>query len=463
MEYPMRRLRSLVLNLYEALLGLYPPRFRSQFSAEIRVVFLRRMREEERAAGNRWLAAAWQEILGLVISILRECWHEFTTRKKEAMMKERGGMLLLNPAGPPRVRWFIVWTLLTTAAIPAALITGPMLAALFVGLINLGARAGFWPASTYFPAEALGYLISLALMLSLAQGAQLRNYLPQARAWGMATGAGIFLGGLVTGLVLFAFPAPNRAPLLSMAALLLAVGIFLGLAQWLYLRRFLPNAFWIILIDVLAFGSILIAGEIYTSLLELMVFTLPGAITGMGLLLLLGHVQTGTAAPLEMQAVRSKARPRERLLWLAALIPLFFLCSWVYPASQLALAKNEGVYSSPEQGMRTMMEKGYSADHEVKILKAGPNWDDGSQPYIWYVIAEVRALSRADGSELGANGCESGGSYFLQTREGWVHVSEGAFPEFVGYWMKVYGWAGEGQSTPSTEWGPVQSRRGFCR
>jgi len=133
--------------------------------------------------------------------------------------------------------------------------------------------------------------------------------------------------------------------------------------------------------------------------------------------------------------------------------------AWLYTTSQLAIARAKGVYASPEQGMLAHAEKYYAADRSVKILQAGPNSFDGSQPHIWYVIAEIHASARADGSELGHNGCDAPGSFFIQTREGWVHVPEGAFPGFIGFWMKVFGWAGEGQSTPSTDWAPDQPDR----
>ena len=216
----------------------------------------------------------------------------------------------------------------------------------------------------------------------------------------------------------------------------------------------------------MAAASILVAGRSFTSLAELMVLLLPGAITGLGLWLLLSqshHVMTYQA---QLKAPQANDRRLTRLsrigLGLAALVPLFFVCSWVYAASQLALAKNAGIYSTPEEGMRALAQKSYSTDRRVKIVSAGPNSSDGSQPHIWYVIAEVRASSRADGSALGPNGCDAPGSFFIQTKEGWVHVSEGAFPEFVGFWMKVFGWAGEGQSTPSTTWASDQSSR-FCQ
>ncbi|MBN1452839.1 MAG: hypothetical protein JW963_17610 [Anaerolineales bacterium] len=135
---------------------------------------------------------------------------------------------------------------------------------------------------------------------------------------------------------------------------------------------------------------------------------------------------------------------------------------WVYTTVQLRIARSKGVYATAEQGMLAMVDEHYPADRDVKILYAGTNSFDGSQPHIWYVIAEVHSASRADGSELGHNGCDAPGLFFLQTMEGWVHVPEGAFPTFIGFWMKVFDMAGEGQSIPSTNWAPDQPAR-FCQ
>jgi hypothetical protein len=312
----------------------------------------------------------------------------------------------------------------------------------------------------------LGRLTSFALVLASVQWFLLRKFLPRVGLWFLATGAGVLLGGLIVAFFLSGSSIQSWDPLWLMVAILLPVGLAIGLAQWMYLRRFLPHAFWIIFLDVLAAASILLAGSTFTSVAELMVLVLPGAITGLGLLLLLGPSGPDMQYPVRTEAPRQNDQhwpPHVRVgLALVALIPLFFACTWVYTSSQLALAKNEGLYSSPEQGMLLRTEKAYSPDRSVKILSAGPNTFDGSQPYIWYVIAEVRASSRADGSQLGRNGCDAPGSYFLQTREGWVYLPEGAFPEFIGYWMKVYGWAGEGQLAPSTDWAPSQPKR-FCQ
>ncbi len=151
-----------------------------------------------------------------------------------------------------------------------------------------------------------------------------------------------------------------------------------------------------------------------------------------------------------------------RFLIALGIVVSFVVFSWIYTTVQLKNARAKGVYTTPEQGMQALAEKYYAADREVKIVYAGTNSFDGSNPHVWYVIAEVRATARADGSELGSNGCDAPGSFFLQTREGWVHVPEGAFPTYMGFWMKVFDWAGEGNPTPSVNWAPDQNPQ-FCR
>jgi hypothetical protein len=152
--------------------------------------------------------------------------------------------------------------------------------------------------------------------------------------------------------------------------------------------------------------------------------------------------------------------------WVLVLLGCSLICvasSWIYTAVQLNIARAKGVYSTPEAGMIAQAEKYYSADRQVRILYAGTNSFDGSKPFVWYVIAEIHASARADGSELGHNGCDAPGNFFLQTKDGnWVYVPEQAFPGVMGFWMDVFGWAGEGQATPSANWAPNQPAR-FCQ
>ena len=142
-----------------------------------------------------------------------------------------------------------------------------------------------------------------------------------------------------------------------------------------------------------------------------------------------------------------RLRFKDIALAVILVVPIIYLLalalpfvSWLYTSSQLALARSRGVYPSAEQAMLAKIDQGYGVSR-VDILYAGPNSHVGRQPHIWFVVAEVRTDTR----------CYAPGSYFLHTKEGWVHVPEGALPEFIGFWMGVFGQAGPGQSEPSID------------
>jgi hypothetical protein len=145
-----------------------------------------------------------------------------------------------------------------------------------------------------------------------------------------------------------------------------------------------------------------------------------------------------------------------------AVLSLMALCPWGYTNLVVANARSKGEYDSAEAGMLALMDKNHAPDHTVKIYSARPDAHDGSNPYVWYVIAEVRASARADGSAMGRNGCDAPGTFFAQLKDGkWVHIPEGLFIILVPSWLDTFGLAGEGQSTPTTNLihGPTQ----FCQ
>ena len=128
-------------------------------------------------------------------------------------------------------------------------------------------------------------------------------------------------------------------------------------------------------------------------------------------------------------------------LGLVALVPIFFLCIWIYAASQLALAKNEGIYASVEEAVIEINSQGWGDAQVVKMedVRASVNQHDGSQPHVWFGGARVyldRAPQSLDRTEY------SSGSYFLHVKEGWIHVPEGAFPEFIRWVMELYNMEG---------------------
>lgn len=142
----------------------------------------------------------------------------------------------------------------------------------------------------------------------------------------------------------------------------------------------------------------------------------------------------------------------------------FVVWSWYFTTSRLgSSAQRFGVYPSPAEAMMAEINTGWVGIHEAWIRDAGPETALGGGPHVWFLTACVWAESRADGSPVGAptHDFDFPGTYYVQTREGWVPMSEDA-ALFVGYWMKIYGLAGNGggqiiESPPSK---PVCVRRG---
>ncbi len=437
-------------RLLQGLLALYPPRFRREFSGEIRAILAQRLQEAEQQGGAAWLAAVLQESLGLAGSILLERWHEHRLRKEGNMNAEEGattppgaggGGYLPAPglAGARGLLWAAGWALLTTAAIPAGALGAAPFAMLLFWLVNLGAKAGLWPPAAASSLQLPGFIAALSLALGAVQWALLRRRLPRAGGWFLATGLGILLGGLAAGLVFVSAGARSWEPLEILAGLLLPAGLALGLAQWLYLRRFLPHAAWIIPIDVLAAASIIQAGQTITHPLELLVFTLPGLITGLGLWALLNR--PGTAASRQVPEAQKREKGRLPLLARlglagAALAALFFACTWTYTVSQLALAKSRGVYPSVEEAVIELHSQGFGGARVVRIenVRAGPNWTD-ARPHVWFGSATVYFDRVPEGLR---RDFYNGGSYYIRVREGWVLVPEGSFPEFIGWAMELF-------------------------
>jgi hypothetical protein len=449
-------IREPIVRLYGSLLQLYPSRFRAEFMAEIRDIFVTRMLEAEEHGWFWLLNTSLRELTALVISIFRECMHELRSRKEKAMTPENNdpeivglqscGGRYLHTAGAPNLIWVAGWAFLTTLAIPATLIVMTPLTAIFLWFINLGNKAGLWPAIKGNTLTMVGFIVAFSLLMGAIQWYLLRSFFPRAGWWFAATGGGLLLGGLAAGISMVSIPALSRGQIWNIAVLLLIAGLALGLMQWLCLRRFLPNAMWIILIDALAAGSILLAGQSFTSVVELVeILILPGIITGVGLWLLLRQSKPGLVRQGPVEGSKSKKRRFPRLAWvglgLAASVPLCFLWIWISATSTLALAKSNGIYATVEEAVIAQANQGWGGAEVIRVenVHAGPNRRDGSQPYVWFGGATVY-LDRVP--EGGHRTIYSTGSYYIHVREGWVFVPEGAFPEFIGWVMELYGLEG---------------------
>jgi hypothetical protein len=127
------------------------------------------------------------------------------------------------------------------------------------------------------------------------------------------------------------------------------------------------------------------------------------------------------------------------------MIPL--LCAadvFLYSTTQLAIARSQGVYASPQAAMLARIEENYRGIQKATIFHAGPNFPNGKLPHVWYVSARVYADRRSDGKALG-NGksdFDFPGSYFIKMKDGWVYIPESAFPELIGRVMEALGMTG---------------------
>ena len=147
------------------------------------------------------------------------------------------------------------------------------------------------------------------------------------------------------------------------------------------------------------------------------------------------------------------------VLMLAVMLDCFVVCQLYglaakqYTIDALNWARSQGVYETPQQGVIDRANQKYCGIQKIDIEQAATNSFDGSDPHIWFVFFTVYAQSHAPcdpehhGSPLHHQTYEKGGSFYLNTQEGWVWMPEGRFPEFIGYWMKKLDLAGPGDPT----------------
>jgi hypothetical protein len=130
---------------------------------------------------------------------------------------------------------------------------------------------------------------------------------------------------------------------------------------------------------------------------------------------------------------------------------LFVGLNWAYTVLAVRWAIRQGTYPSAEDGIIERANAYYEGIEKIEIKYAGPNSFDGSQPHVWYVIARIWAESK-QGRSVGSPGkdYETPGGFYLQTQLGWVQIPESMLPRYLGFWMDVFGLAGPGSATPTT-------------
>ena len=443
--------RTVIARFYFGLLSLYPNHFRSAFGDEIRNVFLDVVDEASETGEFKLLTTSIRELKSLLVSIIREHWHALKSRGAMEMASDNGSgdasvlhseRILLVKSKPPGWSWVVLWTMLMTVAILAGWLLMAPFTVIIKTVLNLGTRIGILPDVSTATLEPVGLFIGLGVAFAAFQWLMLRHYLPRMKFWLLATTIGFFGGGIFVGSVVPLLDTLNVDNGWSVAIYFLLTGASVGFWQWITLRRFLDNAFWILVIDIIAAGSIFVSGNSFTNLYELFVsLMLPGLVTGVGLWLLLKQSRSMVGRDEKVETPAKPRRLSKKALWallgLGSLIPLFFLLSWIFAVSQIELAKSRGIYATPEEAVIALNSQGWGGAQVVKIVgvHASPNRKDGSQPHVWFGGGTVYL----DRVPQGWNRTQYlAGSFYIHVKDGWVHVPEGAFPEFVGWVMELY-------------------------
>jgi hypothetical protein len=101
--------------------------------------------------------------------------------------------------------------------------------------------------------------------------------------------------------------------------------------------------------------------------------------------------------------------------------------------------------------MLSLVRSDYVGIQEARIVGVYPEtFPVGGGSHVWFVTVCVWADSREDGSPVGSSthDFDFGGSYFMDTHEGWVMVPENSLPLFVGFWMPIFDLAGDDSAQP---------------
>lgn len=419
-----------LVQIYGLMLRLYPDEFRQRRS------------DEMRSALAQAVAGARREGRPTTGAILRE------------LIRFPGNLLMayarswqrLEPElfGVPDWSWVARWVLFNTMALPMAWLLAAPVGVLFLSFFSLTGSIRFArPSSTMI---LLGFVAGLGFTSSGLQWVLLRRHLRRANWWIPVSLAGWLGAGLLVFALDFLFEAWLLVPL-PMVAMVALLGASVGVAQWFLLRRLLPHAGWWPPANLVAFGTLLLAGNSFSSFADLMeTLTLPHVVTGTLLWMLL---QRAPAAARPTLPGRKSGRSRAVTWPVHAAFGLFFLLllaiggPWVYTTSQLHLAKRDGIYASPAEGLRIRAAAVQGAQLlRIEELESGLAWGDGRLPHVGFAVGRVSYDRPPTGWRQSSN---YWGHYYIRVREGWVRMPRSAYPNFIGQMIEIYGLEGAGE------------------
>ncbi len=146
-------------------------------------------------------------------------------------------------------RWFFypVWMILSFLCIPSALFLDIIVRSIITQVVG---DLIYVNGTRHFTEDYLftyTFIPMVGLLTGVLQYAVLRRYLPHIGWWVLAT-----TGGWLLGMLLFLITGGNRS--LNLGLMFLVMGLAIGIAQWLLLRRRLSQLGWWIAANVVGWG-----------------------------------------------------------------------------------------------------------------------------------------------------------------------------------------------------------------
>ena len=122
---------------------------------------------------------------------------------------------------------------------------------------------------------------------------------------------------------------------------------------------------------------------------------------------------------------------------LAGLVLLWYAFIYLYATARIAQSKNLGVYPAPEEAAKKIFGQNYREAKLVSVtgIHCGPNNETGKPERVWFCTARVEYDRIPKGQRRSVF---LAGAFFIKIRDGWVFMSEGAFPGFVVGLMKLF-------------------------
>ena len=226
-------------RLYTLLLRLYPADFRDEFGTEMTAVFRQAIADCHKPGCV--LSFLERELRQLPINLAREHWHSLT--------KKEFSMIAVHKR--PDISFYSAWIILSTLCVPGTfIITFPILKI----IPNIVGDYIYVDGVRHITEDYLFAYVFVpiaGLLIGALQYGLLRRYLPRMGWWVLVTTGGWLLGGL---LVLTPGWLNWTDVFFDLNLALMAMGLSIGVMQWLLLRRRLPWAGWWILANFAGWG-----------------------------------------------------------------------------------------------------------------------------------------------------------------------------------------------------------------